>query len=158
MKHLALALLVACLASPALAGSKRSTTKVIDGKAVTVKRPLRSKPLVDVLKLRFYDCILDNGRVPCTVVRGEVLSHLPTADFAVTLTFAFHDKHLRRGTFPQMGSATVEVVRPEPGKPTPFTALGPDCIRNRDASPVPATFTGYTLSLQVKPFKPKRDF
>ena len=153
-----LLLLCVCLAAPVGAGSKRPATKVIDGKAVTIKRQLRSTPLIDVLKLRFYDCVLDNARVPCTVVRGEVLSHLPTADFVVTLTFGFHDRHLRRGTFHQMGSAKIEVVRPEPGKPTAFTALGPDCIRNRDASPVPATFSGYTLSLQVKPFKPKRDF
>jgi hypothetical protein len=57
-----------------------------------------------------------------------------------------------------MGTAEVVVPRPAPEKPTRFCALGPDATRNRDAEPVPATFSGYTVSITVTPYKAKVDW
>lgn len=153
------ALLTATLlaaALPALAQSR--AVKVVDGKEVVPGRRLAALPIVEIRDLRFYDCTLADTKTPCTVITGSLFSRLPTADFVVTVTIDFHDKHLARGTFHQMGSATKDVLRPSPARPTQFLMLGPDCLRNRDADPAPAAFSGYTLSLTVKPFKPQREW
>ena len=153
MTRYALTLLCAILAATASAGGNKPAVRIIDGKEVVAKRVMKSQPIVEIRNLRFYDCVLKDSDAPCTTVIGDVVSHLPTRDFNITVKFTFFDRHLRRGTFHIMGTAEVVVPRPEPEKPTRFSCLGPDATRNRDADPIPATFSGYTVSIAVTPYK-----
>ena len=133
MKHLALALLCACLASPAWAGSKKPRTRVVDGETVIAGPAFKAVPVVVVAGLRFFDCHMADTGAPCTVITGTAVSNVGCGEAIMVVNI--HMWLTRQGPKPvssdlhacltPRGKATARIVRPATGRPIAFTIIGP---------------------------------
>ena len=148
MKRVALALLVACLASPAWAAK----SAVIDGKRVVLGKRTSGVPLFEVTDLKFYEAVESKGSKPCTVVSGKLTSRLSTKYFLVTVDILLYESIA--GAAPQdcpRGTMRAVIDRPEPDKPIRFVAQGPQWKR---PGVTPPTLLTHNITVSIRPWQP----
>ena len=158
MKHLALALLCACLAVPAWAGSKKPKTRVVDGETVIAGPAFKATPLVDVRDLKFYACTLERNGADCSIVAGYIVSHMaPQRQYVVTVDIDMYEVYGATISLQHRGTARAVIDRPKAGQPTKFVALGPpwygEHARGKALKPAAAH---HVVRVTVQRWKPPR--
>ncbi len=153
MKCLATALLVACFAVSAAAGTRRARPKLVNGQIVISGPAFEARPAVVVKDLRFYACTLEKTGAGCTVITGAIVSSLSTANYKVTVAVALYGVDTTWPGDSIDGTVEATILHPKPGKRVKFVMLGPPCCKpDHDGA---RKYAAHTVSVAVKYHTPR---
>ncbi len=148
--------LLLCLVGCAWGATKAKTVEV-DGKKVSAIKPIPLSAMVFVQDVRAANCIILEDQKDACIVTGSILSMLATREYVITLDIQFFAVPLSdRAEIGSAGKLSVRIERPEPGKPTKFTALADRWFKQDQDAHGEVWTPCYSVTIRVERYRPNQ--
>ena len=159
MARLSMALAAFLAVAAGAEGATKAQLVTVGDKSAIIGLPFDAKPLVEIKDLRFYTATAVPGGKPCSIVTGYVVSHLPSAAYVVTVTVdMLKVPGSDRAEYGKIATFAGTALRPKPGQPERFTALGGPCRRDDLGVPGGEQYHyAYSVTFSVRRVTPEDD-